>query len=99
MRQDSSWAKWAPLPSAGQNFSRTSPPAMRILQVSSPLQLGGGETHVIELTEGLRQLGHDVVVAGRKDGAVNPDVAFPFRNALDVRTVFGLRALLKKEPF
>lgn len=72
---------------------------MRILQVSSPLQLGGGETHVIELTGALRQLGHSVVVAGRRGGAVKPEVEFPFRNALDVGTVFGLRSLLKREPF
>jgi glycosyltransferase involved in cell wall biosynthesis len=72
---------------------------MRILQVSSPLQLGGGETHVIELTHKLRQLGHQVVVAGRRGGAVKPEVEFPFRNALDVKTILGLRALLKKENF
>ena len=62
---------------------------MRILQVSSPLQLGGGETHVIELTQALRQQGHDVVVVGRRGGAVKPDVEFSFRNALDVGTVFA----------
>jgi glycosyltransferase involved in cell wall biosynthesis len=72
---------------------------MRILQVSSPLQLGGGETHVLELTSALRQRGHDVVVAGRRGGAVNPEVELPFRNALDVGTVFRLRSLLKKERF
>jgi glycosyltransferase involved in cell wall biosynthesis len=72
---------------------------MRILQVSSPIQLGGGETHVLELTSALRQRGHDVVVAGRRGGAVNPQVELPFRNALDIRTVLGLRSLLKKERF
>lgn len=72
---------------------------MRILQVSSPLRLGGGETHVLELTEGLRKLGHEVLVAGRRGGAVNPDIEFPFLNALDVLTVFRLRRLLKREKF
>jgi len=72
---------------------------MRILQVSSPIQLGGGETHVLELTSALRRRGHDVVVAGRRGGAVNPEVELPFRNALDIGTVFGLRSLLKKERF
>lgn len=72
---------------------------MRILQVSSPLQRGGGETHVIDLTKGLRLLGHQVVVAGRKGAAVKPDVVFPFLNALDVSTVLGLRRLLKREKF
>jgi glycosyltransferase involved in cell wall biosynthesis len=72
---------------------------MRILQVSSPLQLGGGETHVIELTGALRQLGHQVAVAGRRGGAVKPELEFPFRNALDVKTICGLRALFKKVNF
>ena len=72
---------------------------MRILQVSSPIQLGGGETHVIELTAELRRLGHTVVLAGRQGGAVKPEVELPFRNALDVKTIFGLRALLKKDKF
>jgi glycosyltransferase involved in cell wall biosynthesis len=72
---------------------------MHILQVSSPLQLGGGETHVLELTEALRGRGHDVVVAGRRGSAVKPQIEFPFLNSLDLRTVFGLRALFKRERF
>ena len=72
---------------------------MRILQVNSAVQLGGGETHVLELTHGLRRLRHDVVVAGRKGGAVKPDVVFPFLNAVDIGTVLGLRRLLKREKF
>jgi glycosyltransferase involved in cell wall biosynthesis len=72
---------------------------MRILQVSSPVQHGGGETHVLELTEGLRRLGHEVLVAGRRGGAVKPDIKFPFLNAMDLVTVFGLRRLLKREKF
>jgi L-malate glycosyltransferase len=72
---------------------------MRILQVSSPVQLGGGETHVIELSEALRRLGHEVVIAGRKGGAVKPDIVFPFRNALDIGTMLGLRRLLKRQKF
>ena len=72
---------------------------MHILQVSSALELGGGETHVLELTDALRQLGHTVVVAGRPGGAARPQVEFPFRNALDIHTALGLRALLKRERF
>jgi glycosyltransferase involved in cell wall biosynthesis len=72
---------------------------MHILQVSSAVQLGGGETHVLELTEALWQRGHRVVVAGRHGAAVNPQVEFAFRNSLDVGTVLGLRALLKRERF
>jgi glycosyltransferase involved in cell wall biosynthesis len=72
---------------------------MRILQVSSPLQLGGGEIHVIELTHALREQGHKVIVAGRRGGAVKPDVELPFRNALDLKTVVALRQLIKQERF
>jgi glycosyltransferase involved in cell wall biosynthesis len=72
---------------------------MRILQISSPIQLGGGETHVLELTEELRKRGHDVVLAGRPGGAVKPQIEFPFRNALDLGTVLGLRRLIKREKF
>src|SRR5262252_2318880 len=99
MPQDWSWGKSERQRSAERNFSRTSCPVMRILQVSSPIQLGGGETHVLELTSALRRLGHDVVVAGRRGGAVNPQVELPFRNALDIGTVFALRTLLKNERF
>jgi len=72
---------------------------MRVLQVSSPLQLGGGETHVIELTEMLRHLGHDVIVIGRRGAAVKPQIEFSFLNSFDVHTVLRLRALLKREHF
>jgi L-malate glycosyltransferase len=72
---------------------------MRILQVSSPLQLGGGETHVIELTQALRQRGHKVVLAGRPGGAVRPEVELPFRNSLDVFTMLALRSCIDHERF
>jgi glycosyltransferase involved in cell wall biosynthesis len=72
---------------------------MRVLQVSSPLQLGGGETHVIELTEMLRHLGHDVIVIGRRGAAVKPQIEFSFLNSFDVHTVLRLRSLLKREHF
>jgi glycosyltransferase involved in cell wall biosynthesis len=72
---------------------------MHILQVSSPLQLGGGETHVLELTEALRRLGHQVVVLGRRGSAVKPQIEFAFRNSLDIGTLFSLRRLLKKDRF
>lgn len=47
---------------------------MRILQVNSAKTLGGGETHVLELTSALRRHGHGVVLAGRRDGPLNPDI-------------------------
>jgi len=72
---------------------------MRILQVSSPRQLGGGETHVIELSEALRRRGHEVYLAGRRGSAVQPSIQLPFRNALDVFTVMKLRRVLKARNF
>jgi glycosyltransferase involved in cell wall biosynthesis len=72
---------------------------MRILQVNSALQLGGGETHVVELTQALRQHGHQVIVTGRPRGAVQPDFTLPFRNALDLPTVARLRRLIRRERF
>lgn len=72
---------------------------MRILQISSPRQLGGGETHVIELTAALRKRGHEVHLAGRSGSAVKPTLQFPFLNALDLFTVLSLRRALKRWKF
>src|SRR5689334_2168797 len=63
---------------------------MRILQVNSARNLGGGETHVLQLTAALRQRGHDVLLAGRREGPLKPDVP---------ASAFGLRSLLKHEQF
>ncbi len=72
---------------------------MRILQVNSATVLGGGETHVLDLVNALRGRGHEVVVAGRRGGAVLPSVHFPFRNSADLATVRQLRRYLKEVPF
>ena len=61
---------------------------MRILQVNSARALGGGETHVLQLVEALRVRGHEVRVAGRRDGPLNPDIAL---------TALRLRQTLKQE--
>ena len=61
---------------------------MRILQVNSARTLGGGETHVLQLTSALRERGHDVILAGRRGGPLNPDTA---------ATALRLRSLLKHE--
>jgi L-malate glycosyltransferase len=63
---------------------------MRILQVSSAREIGGGETHVLQLVDGLGARGHDVKIAGRIDGPLKPDFQCGF---------FRLRALLKREQF
>jgi glycosyltransferase involved in cell wall biosynthesis len=63
---------------------------MRILQVNSARKLGGGETHVLQLAAALRRRGHEVVLAGRSDGPLNPNVGM---------TALRLRALLKHQSF
>jgi glycosyltransferase involved in cell wall biosynthesis len=72
---------------------------MRILQVSSARDLGGGETHVLELVEALRKRGHEVLVAGRRNGHLHPDIQLPFINSTDIFTALRLRRILKKESF
>jgi glycosyltransferase involved in cell wall biosynthesis len=72
---------------------------MRILQVNSATNLGGGETHVLELVEALRSRGHDVTVAGREGGAVHPQVHFSFRGSADLITAVRLRRFMKRNAF
>jgi glycosyltransferase involved in cell wall biosynthesis len=71
--------------------------AMRILQVSSARNLGGGETHVIQLVEKLRERGHAVIVAGRPGNPLNADVELPFVNSADFLSALRLRKILKAE--
>jgi len=68
---------------------------MRILQVSSARNLGGGETHVLELVEALRGRGHDVLVAGRPSGPLTPQIKLPFLNSADIYSAFRLRQFLR----
>jgi glycosyltransferase involved in cell wall biosynthesis len=72
---------------------------MRILQVSSAQGLGGGETHVLELVDSLRNRGHDVVVAGRRNGPLKPQIELPFINSADIFTALRLRSVLKRDSF
>jgi glycosyltransferase involved in cell wall biosynthesis len=72
---------------------------MNILQVCSADVLGGGEVHVIELIEKLREHGHRVHVAGRAGGPLELDCAFGFRNSLDLYTAFRLRRIIERERF
>ena len=72
---------------------------MNILQVSSADIIGGGEVHVIQLTERLRRRGHGVRIAGRPGGPLEPDYALGFRNALDLPTAYRLRRIVRRERF
>ena len=72
---------------------------MRILQVNSASNLGGGETHVLELVDALRSRAHDVTVAGRSGGAVHPQIHLSFRGSADFITAVRLRQLMKRKAF
>jgi glycosyltransferase involved in cell wall biosynthesis len=72
---------------------------MRILQVSSATTWGGGETHVVELAEHLRKRGHDVVIAGRHDSPLKPQIELPFMNSADFITALRLRSRFKRDKF
>ncbi len=72
---------------------------LRILQVSSALTWGGGETHLAGLIAGLRARGHQVLTAGRPASAIAADFPFAFRNQLDLVTVARQRAQLRATPF
>lgn len=72
---------------------------MRVLQVSSARTLGGGETHVSELTAKLRDLGHEIVVAGKRAGPLHPEIALPFLNSVDIVSALRLRSILRQKPF
>jgi glycosyltransferase involved in cell wall biosynthesis len=70
---------------------------MRILQVSSARNLGGGETHVIQLVEKLRERGHTVIVAGRPGSPLHAEIELPFLNSADFLSALRLRKILKTE--
>ena len=72
---------------------------MRILQVSSAENWGGGETHVSQLVKSLRNCGHDVVVAGRPNSPLKAQIELPFLNSADFFTAIRLKMRLKRERF
>jgi glycosyltransferase involved in cell wall biosynthesis len=74
-------------------------PCMRILQVCSAEQLGGGEVHVMQLVEELRRHGHHVEVAGRQRGPIELDHHLPFRNSADISSALGMRRIIRAGGF
>lgn len=75
---------------------------MRILQLYSSSSIGGGSIHVADLTRGLRARGHQTILACRKGTPIakwldaEGDVyTLPLRNALDLRSLFRLRDLIR----
>lgn len=78
---------------------------MRILQISSAKHFGGGEKHLVDLSRGLHQKGHEVFVALRKENGFDEKLDFlgsenrlhvSLRNALDVLSAHKIAKFLRK---
>lgn len=76
---------------------------MRILQICSARYIGGGERHVIDLSNELARRGHDVFLALATDSPVAGKLVeipernityLPFRNSIDISSAFALRRLV-----
>jgi len=78
---------------------------MNILQVCSAENLGGGERHVIDLTQGLIRRGHHLHLAVRPRSPLRAALAglpvtfheLPLRNALDFASVRQLSRIVRAE--
>jgi L-malate glycosyltransferase len=79
---------------------------MKILQVLEFNQFNTGSVHqMFQAAAGLRERGHEVVIASRPDPVIAQKAAehdirfygFPFRHVLDVGTVRSLRRMLREE--
>ncbi|HKP37488.1 MAG TPA: glycosyltransferase family 4 protein [Pyrinomonadaceae bacterium] len=78
---------------------------MRILQISSARSFGGGERHLVDLTSGLSQRGHDLFVALVPDSPLRAPlsqidsvkiITLPLRNAADLSSAWKLRKLARE---
>ena len=77
---------------------------MRILQVSSAEEYGGGERHVSDLASALNQRGHDVHLVVRSESPLRSVLAgtpsltwheLPLRNAIDLSSVIALKRIIR----
>ncbi|MEZ5346491.1 MAG: glycosyltransferase family 4 protein [Pyrinomonadaceae bacterium] len=78
---------------------------MKILQISSAKNFGGGEKHLVDLCRGLRAKGHEVFVAMRADNGFEEKLNFipadhilhtSLRNSLDLLSAHNISRFLKK---
>lgn len=82
---------------------------MNILMVTMSMQIGGAETHVLELSRALMKMGHRVTVASkdgvyvealREAGIPHVDLPLHTKNPLAVlRSYRGLKELIRREKF
>lgn len=77
---------------------------MRILQLSSARHFGGGERHVVDLTNALIHRGHELFAAVVPDSPLLPGLSqipsqrvcdLPFRNAADIPSAWKLRKFVR----
>jgi glycosyltransferase involved in cell wall biosynthesis len=74
---------------------------MKILQVCSASEMGGGEVHVADLVRGLAERGHAVYLAVRPDSPLRGPLAgviaswheMPLRNSLDLQSAHAIAQL------
>lgn len=60
--------------------------SMRILQISSAKNFGGGEKHLVDLTKGLRKRGHEIFLAVPNESPILEKLGdFPPENVLPVK--------------
>lgn len=75
---------------------------MRVLQISSAKDFGGGERHVVDLSRGLQELGHEVFAAVRPTCSWREKLDFlPPENILQVslRNSFGVLSAIRIGDF
>lgn len=79
---------------------------MRVLQISSAKNFGGGERHLADLSAGLTERGHDVFVALRAGNDWRAKLAFlpdervlslPLRNSLDFPSALAIAKFVKRK--
>ncbi len=77
---------------------------MKILQISSAKNFGGGEKHLIDLCRGLSEKNHEIFVALRKESVWQNKLAFlqnenifqvPLRNSIDIFSARNLAKLMR----